>query len=252
MRQSITYEIDLSEAFDFSLFLCGKYQPHITNNKLLALPKDAIIFDVGANFGLMSLPFAKSVLDGKVYAFEPTHYAFHKLKSNCALNPKLSERIFPFQLFFSSSSNHNPNITAYSSWKIDSSARDQHPIHCGLKQSSDGIEAVSIDYFCQNHDITRLDLIKIDTDGHEWEVLIGAKETITKFRPKIIFECALYLLKENKTEFVQYYEYFQNKNYLLFNGSNAKPIDMDNYLKQIPLYGTVDIFAIPQLALSEA
>ncbi len=34
--------------------------------------------------------------------------------------------------------------------------------------------------------IKKIDLIKIDTEGYELEVLIGAKKTIEKFKPKYI------------------------------------------------------------------
>ena len=55
-RNNITYEVDLSEGIDLSLFLFGKFQKHVTNSELLKISKDATIIDVGANFGLMSLP----------------------------------------------------------------------------------------------------------------------------------------------------------------------------------------------------
>jgi len=72
----------------------------------------------------------------------------------------------------------------------------------------------------------------------------GAKESIGKYRPKIIFECALYLLEENGISFIQYYQYFQNQNYQLINNLNGKVINMSNYAKQISKFGTTDIFAI--------
>jgi len=174
-RKSITWQIDPSEALDLSVFLFGSYQHHVVNNKLLKLSNDAIIFDVGANFGFISLQFAKLVPYGEIYAFEPTHYAFDKLRHNCRLNPQLSNRIFPLQLFLSSSISCDPQLTAYSSWKLNSNSQEQHPIHYGLKCPSVGVESITIDAFCQKSNISKLDLIKIDTDGHEWEVLRGRK-----------------------------------------------------------------------------
>jgi hypothetical protein len=35
----------------------------------------------------------------------------------------------------------------------------------------------------------RVDLVKIDVEGHEYEVLCGMVQTMERFRPAIIFEC---------------------------------------------------------------
>src|SRR6266508_2180621 len=103
-RNGIRYEVDLSEGFDLSLFLFGGFQKHVTRNTYLRLPQDAVIVDVGANFGLMSLPFSQAAPQGLVYAFEPTHYALGKLRRNLDLNPKLAARIRVVNAFVSASS----------------------------------------------------------------------------------------------------------------------------------------------------
>ena len=44
-----------------------------------------------------------------------------------------------------------------------------------------------LDTYCQTNKIVP-DLIKIDVEGHEYHVILGAIETIEKYRPLIIFE----------------------------------------------------------------
>ncbi len=41
-------------------------------------------------------------------------------------------------------------------------------------------ERFSLDSFCEDHSQQRVDFIKIDTDGHDLEVLLGAKSTLEK------------------------------------------------------------------------
>lgn len=246
VRNAITYEIDLSEGIDLSLFLFGKFQKHIFQNRRLELPEDAVIFDVGANFGAMTLQFAKLAGRGSVYAFEPTFYAYSKLKKNLELNPLLAERIVPIQSFVSSSSSAEHQIKAYASWKVAGTVSGaRHPIHSGIPKAADGIGAVSLDDFCEQNQIARLDFIKIDTDGHEFEVLSGAQKIIGRFRPAIIFEVGMYIMEERHTDFSAYLQFFNLLNYSLFNSNNLKEIKANNYRKHIPSKGTIDILALP-------
>lgn len=244
VRNGIKYEIDLSEVIDLSMFLSGNFQKHVSQNKRLSLPQDAIIFDVGANSGMMTLQFAKLVPLGKVYSFEPTFYAFSKLKKNLELNPELAERIVAIQSFVSSSKSEEPSIKAYASWKVGGTIKGvKHRVHGGIAKSTDGIGAVSLDDFCKQNEIKRLDFIKIDTDGHELEVLKGAQKVISKFSPIIIFEVGIYVMEERNIDFSDYLKFFDFLNYSLFNSKNLKEINTNNYHKHIPLKGTIDILA---------
>lgn len=245
LRNGITYEVDLSEGIDLSVFLFGKFQGHVSENKHISLPEDAVIIDVGANFGIMALQFAKLAPLGKVYAFEPTHYAFSKLKRNLELNPELAGHITAIQSFVSSASSKETDIRAYSSWKVGGEAKDpKHGVHGGTVKSAEGIGKVSLDDFCEETKIGRLDFIKIDTDGHEYEVLKGGRKVITEFRPIVIFEVGLYVIEEHNIDFSHYMQYFNSLGYKLFNSSNLKEINADNYRKHIPSKGTIDILAL--------
>lgn len=245
VRNGIKYEIDLSEGIDLSLFLFGSFQKHVSQNKYLSLPQDAVIFDVGANTGIMSLQFAKLVPLGKIYSFEPTFYAFSKLEKNLELNPELAKRIVAIQSFVSSSTSEEPNIKAYASWKVGGTAEGvKHQVHRGTEKSTKGIKAVCLDDFCEQNKIKRLDFIKIDTDGHEFEVLKGAKKVISKFGPIVIFEIGIYVMKEKNIDFSDYLNYFDSLGYSLFNSKNLKKVNAHNYYKHIPSRGTIDILAV--------
>lgn len=245
VRNGIKYEIDLSEGIDLSLFLFGNFQKHVSQNKYLSLPQDAIIFDVGANSGIMSLQFAKLVPLGKVYSFEPTFYAFSKLEKNLELNPELAKRIVAIQSFVSSSTSEEPNIKAYASWKVGGTVESvKHRVHGGIEKSAERIGAVCLDDFCEQNEIKRLGFIKIDTDGHEFEVLKGAKKVINEFSPIIIFEIGIYLMDERSIVFSDYLKFFDSLGYSLFNSKNLKNMNAHNYYKYIPLRGTIDILAV--------
>jgi FkbM family methyltransferase len=177
-RGGIYYDADLSEGFDLSIFLFRHLQSHETDTQHFTLRPDAVILDVGANFGILSLRFAQLAPQGKVYAFEPTGYAFEKLARNLALNPGLARRIAPIQTFISDTSTQAHHITAYSSWKVDAQPTGAHPVHGGLIQAADGVGAIAVDDFGQEHQIERVDFIKIDTDGHEYWGAQATRKTL--------------------------------------------------------------------------
>lgn len=52
----------------------------------------------------------------------------------------------------------------------------------------DKFDSISLDYFCDSRGIERLDLMKSDVDGWDYELLLGAKESIRRFRPIVIAE----------------------------------------------------------------
>lgn len=245
-RNGIRYEVDLSEGIDLSLYLFGNFQKHVVENEFFSLPKNAVVFDIGANVGTMTLPYAKSVPKGIVYAFEPTHYALSKLKKNIKLNPVLEKRVKVVNMFASRKTELKPKIKAFSSWKVDLNKNGNvHPIHWGSAKSTSGVKSITLDEFCRKNKIKRVDFIKSDTDGHEPEVLEGARKIIEQFKPVVIFEAGEYPLKDKGLTFKYYLDYFKKLNYSLIDLQHKKKITYGNYNQIIPLLGTIDVMGIP-------
>ena len=193
----------------------------------------------------MTFSFAQLAPNGYVYAFEPTDYAFNKLIRNISLNNELAKHIIPIQIFLSNQSKANHKMIAYSSWKVDGKTSDKHSLHGGIIKSANSIPTTTIDDFSKDREIRRLDLIKIDTDGYELQILLGAKKTLEKYLPYIIFEIGLYIIEEKGITFNEYFKYLSSLGYTLINSKNGKTITLENFYKEIPLYSTTDIIAIP-------
>ncbi len=245
-RDGVKYEVDLAEGIELSLFLFGKFQSHITTNPFLKIPQNAVVIDIGANVGLMTLQFAKMVPQGKVISFEPTFYALERLKKNLSLNPALASHVEVINSFVSERSDINPGIVAYSSWKVNGErGAEDHPVHLGTPKSAEGVPSVSLNDFVSRAGIQKIDFIKIDTDGHEYEVFKGAKEAIAKFRPKIIFEIGLYVMDEKNITFDFYFNYFNDLRYQLIDTKSGANITLSNYKRHIPLKGSTDLIALP-------
>lgn len=241
-RNNIQFEVHLSEGIDLSLFLFGSFQSHVWRGKDFDLGESPVIFDVGANIGSISLLMAEHYGTSTVYSFEPTIYAFEKLNKNLSLNPKLKDRVIPINCFVSEKSGISERKEAFSSWKIDGS-ETHHPIHGGINQQASD-RKYSLDDFIAERNIEKLDFIKIDVDGFEWDVLSGARQTIIKYKPLIVFEFMGYPADNLLDSFEKFYKYFEDIGYVLKNASNGKRLSPANILKSVPKYGGIDILAI--------
>lgn len=248
-RNGIRFALELNEGIDLSIFLFGGFQRHVYANRSFArITGAATIIDVGANIGCMSLMYARQFPDAQIHAFEPTCYGMNKFQRNLELNPGLANRIIPVQQFVSDVTIKVPNIKAYASWKVDGSSTGiRHPIHLGTIQSTDGIPSVTLDSYCADNGLHNVRLIKIDTDGHELQVLNGARKVIESQRPLIIFELGRYVMTEQGVDFSSYLVFFDTLAYEMYNSVNGTLLDSTNWLAQVPKFGTIDVLAVPCL-----
>ncbi len=136
-------------------------------------------FDVGANIGNYSLLLQKYIPDATIYAFEPNQTTFNHLLSSTKLFPN----ILPFMIGFS-----NENITS-KIYSYQSEIASEHAslyknviseIHHNKDVISIDIILEKLDDFCQNNNISQINFLKIDTEGHELSVFEGAKKFIQK------------------------------------------------------------------------
>jgi FkbM family methyltransferase len=244
-RDSVSYQLDLSEGIDLSIYLLGSYQKHIIHNPFTRIKENAVIFDIGANMGCMSLQFAKAAVNGHVYAFEPTDFAYSKLLKNIDLNPHLKSRITPVKQFASDKTQPVPHLFAVASWKTDSLNPKGHPIHGGVAKATSMAPSITLDDFCMENGIKSVDLIKIDTEGHELSVIRGSLNMIEKHKPVIIFEVGQYLLDEMGISFMEIFDILNELGYRLFDIRKGRHVTAQNHAAIIPHRSTIDIVALP-------
>lgn len=136
------------------------------------------IIDIGANVGALTLLMASIAEQGQVIAIEPGPNTFARLKANLELNPTLQNIVDIYQLGIADA----PGMLY---WQEDANV----PGNAGLF-SHNGIEVKveSLDHFIDQLSLKRLDFIKIDVEGMEYEVIKGGLASIAKFRPMIYYE----------------------------------------------------------------
>src|SRR5260221_2442029 len=87
VRDGIAYDLDLSQGIDFAIYLGGMFERDTARALIRLVEPSSLVVDIGANIGAHTLRLAKLVgPHGQGLAFEPTEFAFAKLKQNLKLN----------------------------------------------------------------------------------------------------------------------------------------------------------------------
>jgi FkbM family methyltransferase len=143
----------------------------------LLRPGDVVV-EAGANIGAHTVPIAKLVgHQGMVFAFEPQRFIFQLLCANVALNELHQVRTFHGAV--------GPEAGTLKVPRLDYSTM-QNFGGLSLEASGDGeeVQVWTVDAL----PLPSLRMLKVDVEGMETDVLMGARETIKKFRPCLYVE----------------------------------------------------------------
>ena len=241
IRDGIKWSLDLNEGIDLSIFLFGTSEKKIKNLKYLFKSDSKLtIIDIGANIGSISLPLAKIFDKSKIFAIEPTNYAFKKLNKNLNLNKHLKKNIFLDQLFLSKIKKPKE---VWSSWNFTDN-KDKHKQHLGTLHSIKKKSYISLTKFVNLKKIKRVDFIKLDVDGHELDVLKSGEKEIKKKKPIIFMEIAPYLYPEFGYECHELIEYILKVGYLFYDDNVEKIKDINNYIDRISIGSSKNFYLI--------
>jgi FkbM family methyltransferase len=132
------------------------------------------VFDVGANEGKSISKYLNWFPKADVYGFEPSENVFPVLKSNFSehsranlINTALGNNIGTKELVVGSNSKRG-------SFHFEETGDEVVNRHC--------VSIETLDNFCFSNDIDKINFLKIDTEGHDIEVLKGAKKMLSNHR----------------------------------------------------------------------
>jgi FkbM family methyltransferase len=153
-------------------------------------PGDSFL-DVGVHVGYFSMLAASLVgSGGRVIAFEPNEANYQALRQNIEVNGfrhvtpvnhPVGEHEHTADLYVNAD-----NDGGHALWDVG--------LHSFNRKSRETpeirkVEVVSLDRYLADHDLGSLRLIKIDTEGSEFAVLRGARETLRRYRvPYVVAE----------------------------------------------------------------
>ena len=164
------------------------HPPRVHPAALAFLRSGAVAIDIGASLGEWTVPLARAVGEGgQVLACEPAPHAAKALEATLDANGLRQAAVVRCAV-------GDRNGRAEFSVPVITSARtDTGTARIGAARP--GHEALSVqlnslDSLAAERSLDRVDLIKIDVEGHERQVLDGANATLARCRPALVIETA--------------------------------------------------------------
>jgi FkbM family methyltransferase len=147
-----------------------------------------VIFDVGAHHGHVALRYRRMFPGSRVHCFEPFPPSFAQLQARVGHDPAVELHA----LALSSASGHaqlNANAVSDTNSLLPSDPRTQEFWGKGMFERVEqvDVQTVTLDEFCARERIERIDILKIDVQGHEFAVLDGARRMLGERRIGLLY-----------------------------------------------------------------
>jgi len=170
-----------------------------------------VFLDIGSNIGYYSLLAAEANPEVEAYAFEPALGPKFFLKENIKLN-YFENNITAVELALSN------EIGAIDFYEVENLKYTylKHNLagegNAGTKKTSrnfikNTVQATTLSSFVASKNLKKIDLIKIDTEGTEFEILTSGVDAIKKYEPIVICETLFNTIEEKLEAFFSELEY---------------------------------------------
>lgn len=189
---------------------------------------DSIAIDVGSNAGYYSIPFAQNFKE--VHSFEPNPTMYHKLLGNIKVNNL--QNIYPFQIAVG-------DAVATVNLFIQDSVDGDFNLNSGLSslksrpeyhRDTIQVQLVTIDSLNLRLPVG---LIKIDVEGTELEVILGASQTIQESKPVILWEASTTISSDNYKSCISELIKLNYRNFEIKSNFEISELDLSS---DIPAY----------------
>ena len=177
------------------------------------MKENEVYLDVGANSGYyFALKVAQSNAHAKIFAFEPDPKILFHLRKNIQINNAKSIMLFEMALGDTCGSFPMTAELGASNFLV---------AQTGLISNTIKVDVQTLDVFAKKCEIDRIDLIKVDIEGREFDFLKGATVSISEFRPVLILELNDSLLQRGGSSLSQVLTHLYSKKYYCYRVKNS-------------------------------
>ncbi len=185
------------------------------------------VIDVGANVGVYTFSAARRVgAEGCVLAVEPFSGCVRCLEETCKIN-----QISWVKVCAGAASDHNGTVRLALNAANELNEVVSVEAEANMKPGSfEEVPCFTLDNLIEQENVTQVDFLKVDAEGHELQVLAGSDRLLTEFSPIILYEN----IAGNKGSNLALAHYFIDRKYQLFQ--------YQPYLQRlIPINSTKDL-----------
>lgn len=246
---SLLFKTDL-ESFEikeqsFAYKLKAGTDPRVNGEHLLMqqfFRTNDTVFDVGANRGEWSLLALQTNFEIRIFAFEPIPEIFQKMKNHFLSFDNLDA----FNLALSDETGEG-NFYFYSNLSELSGLFDRETLRKQFRPPNlITVPLDTLDRFCAEHNVQKIDFLKIDTEGAEWKVLNGAKGLLQGHQIRAIqFEYGGTYIDANTT-LEQVMRLLTKNDYVIFKIVPSGLIHISHWDPRLEDYDYSNYFAIFQ------
>lgn len=136
----------------------------------IKLSETPTIIDMGANIGAFTLFVSHLFPQAKIFAFEPEHTNYKTLIKNINANA-INARAFPVAI---------AKDDGMSWLSVDSADTASHTLTDIPNQKKQEIRTMSLASFIEQEHLEKIDLVKMDIEGAEYETLLNAGPALDK------------------------------------------------------------------------
>lgn len=201
-----------------------------------------IVFDVGANVGQFAKMAVHEIsLENVIYSFEPSGKTYLALQDVIKVN-KLESQVVAYNIGFGSV---EASLTLYSSEissTIASLYNQANPLREFKNDYKEVVKIETIDQFCTVNSVSRIDYLKLDIEGHEYQALLGSVDMLSNNKVSFIQfefgECQI----DSKTFFRDFYNLLEDK-YDLYRIVSDGLAPIKSYSADLEVFSTANYLA---------
>ena len=211
---------------------------------LLTLPRDGVAIDLGACLGVVSASLGQIAPEGRVLSVEASAAMQAGLAATCADGGTTNITV----------------VNAAVGATVGTAGYHAHPQggawgYVDDQGGSYQVQQTTVDAMMQEYGLTRLDFLKVDTEGSELTVLFGAEDTVRVHAPVVVAELNPFCLwRYGRTlpqDLISWlrerYEFMWSINHLAVDTPLLTDHDVDSLLVSLGTHGgLVDIVASPR------
>jgi FkbM family methyltransferase len=155
-------------------------EERLLHSVLRGLSGGGVIFDVGANIGKWSLHCLQIAPQVELHLFEPSAFTYSRLLENT----------WPQNVYINNFGLGEKDETLTLHIFDDASGMNSLYARRGIGWhevvKTEQIEIRTVDRYCDEHSIQKIDFMKVDVEGHDFSVLKGAEQMLSSHKISMI------------------------------------------------------------------